>query len=234
MTHALNFSHVPFGGVCGMGRVQALFASPFVFDSHPSPHALNVHLRELFIAMEAQGQRHANPTPFTARNAALFESHFDLFALDDPGITELRTFCLARLSDAVCELNQYDDAVRRVLKIKTDAWFHITRRNGFFGVHNHPLASWSGVYCVSGGEHDADQADSGELTFIHPHSYAAMYTDAGNEFLRPTFAISNVGFRLLPGQLVLFPSWLLHHVAPFFGEGERITGAFNCSIQRER
>ena len=31
-----------------------------------------------------------------------------------------------------------------------------------------------------------------------------------------------------PGQLVLFPSWILHDVKPFEGEGERITVAFNC------
>ena len=30
------------------------------------------------------------------------------------------------------------------------------------------------------------------------------------------------------GQLVLFPSWVLHDVKPFEGEGERITVAFNC------
>jgi hypothetical protein len=31
-----------------------------------------------------------------------------------------------------------------------------------------------------------------------------------------------------PGQLVLFPSYILHDVKPFEGDGERITIAFNC------
>ena len=31
-----------------------------------------------------------------------------------------------------------------------------------------------------------------------------------------------------PGELVMFPSWVLHDVKPFEGEGERITIAFNC------
>ena len=39
--------------------------------------------------------------------------------------------------------------------------------------------------------------------------------------------------RLEPGQLVLFPSWLLHDVKPFQGEGERITVAFNCWFSLE-
>ena len=40
------------------------------------------------------------------------------------------------------------------------------------------------------------------------------------------YQIANL--RLEAGQLVLFPSWVLHDVKPFEGEGERITVAFNC------
>jgi hypothetical protein len=36
---------------------------------------------------------------------------------------------------------------------------------------------------------------------------------------------------LEPGQLVLFPSWVLHDVKPYEGDGERITVAFNCWFQ---
>ena len=37
--------------------------------------------------------------------------------------------------------------------------------------------------------------------------------------------------RFDAGQLVLFPSWVLHDVKPYEGEGERITVAFNCWFQ---
>ena len=40
----------------------------------------------------------------------------------------------------------------------------------------------------------------------------------------------NYAFDLQPGQLVLFPSWVQHQVMPFYGEGERITVAFNCAM----
>jgi predicted 2-oxoglutarate/Fe(II)-dependent dioxygenase YbiX len=55
-----------------------------------------------------------------------------------------------------------------------------------------------------------------------------MYMDAATANLRGPFGygIRHVGFE--PGQLVLFPSWVLHDVKPFEGEGERITVAFNC------
>jgi hypothetical protein len=33
-----------------------------------------------------------------------------------------------------------------------------------------------------------------------------------------------------PGDVLLFPSWLEHSVAPFHGEGERICIAFNVRL----
>lgn len=213
-------------------RIQGMFPVPFAFDRHADPQRLNATLRTLFLAREAEGARYANPTPFTLRNAALFESHFDLFAWPQAEIAELREFCLSRVARLAGELNGYDETLRARLNIRTDAWFHVTRRNGYFGVHNHPMASWSGVYCVSPGEHDAGDVDSGALTFIHPQAGGAMYIDAGSEAMRPPFGIGNLSYQLGAGQLVIFPSWVLHQVLPFHGEGERITVAFNCAITR--
>ena len=213
-----------------MLQIKGLFPVPFGYDQHPEPERLNDALRVLFLAREREGARHANPGPITLRNREVFESHFHLFAWPEPEVVELRDFCLSRVVQIVAELNGYDAATRARLQARTDAWFHVTRRGGFFGVHNHPLASWSGVYCVTPGRHDADQPDSGLLNFIHPHVGQAMYVDAGNERLKQPFGIQNYGLSLLPGQLVLFPSWLLHQVLPFYGEGERITVAFNCAV----
>jgi predicted 2-oxoglutarate/Fe(II)-dependent dioxygenase YbiX len=40
-----------------------------------------------------------------------------------------------------------------------------------------------------------------------------------------------MSLRLAAGDLVIFPSWLLHHVQPFEGEGHRITVAFNARFR---
>lgn len=215
-----------------MSQITPLFAVPFVFVSHPQPEPLNSRLRELFIVREAEGARYANPSPYTERNAPVFESRFDLFAWPQPEIMQLRDFCLSHLLRSIGQLSGFDEGTLRGINVKTDAWFHITRRNGYFGVHNHPLASWSGVYCVTPGVDDAGEPDSGKLTFITPHHASGMYVDAGSEHLQLPFGIQNFGICLKAGQLVLFPSFLLHHVLPFQGEGERITVAFNCAFQR--
>lgn len=212
-----------------MHQISPVFAVPFAFDQRPEPDALNHELRALFLAREAEGARYANPNPYTVRNRDLFESHFDLFDWPEACVQSLREFCLTTLLRVVGDLNGYDAARLQRLQVATDAWFHITRRNGFFSVHNHPMASWSGVYCVSPGRHDAEQPDSGKLSFINP--YSSMYSDAGNAWLKFPYQPGNYAFQLKPGQLILFPSWVLHQVMPFYGEDERITVAFNCAFK---
>ena len=211
-----------------MPTIQPMFATPLAFDTHPAPGPLNAALRALFLRRESEG--FANPSPYTERNASLFESRFDLFQWPEPEIAELREFCMPRVWQLVQTLNGHAPAAMRQWRMAVESWFHITRRNGWFGVHNHPNASWSGVYCVDAGRPDADVADSGKLTFLHPSTTAVMHTDLGNEALCPPFNVQHAGYVLEPGQLVLFPSHLLHHVTPFAGEGERITVAFNCAF----
>lgn len=214
-----------------MHQISPMFAVPFAFDQHPDPGRLNAELRALFLLREAEGVRHANPNPNTLRNGQLFESHFDLFTWPEPCIRQLQDFCLSSLLRTVGTLNGYEPATLRRFEITTDAWFHITRRNGFFGIHNHPMASWSAVYCVSPGRNDPDQPDSGALSFINPHSTKMMYVDPGVTGLKRPFSWANLGYHLVPGQLVMFPSWVLHQVMPYFGEGERITVALNCTFR---
>ncbi|MCZ8319594.1 MAG: putative 2OG-Fe(II) oxygenase [Lysobacteraceae bacterium] len=214
-----------------MAQITPMFALPFGFAQLGGCEDLNARLHRLFLAREREGPRWANPNPYTIRNGALFESHFDLFDWPEAEVQQLAAFCQGELLQLVAQLSGHDIATMRRIEMQTDAWFHITRRGGHFGVHNHPMASWSGVYCVSPGNHDTGATDSGRLSFINPNSLAGMYLDPANAYLRQPYAFANHGFDLVPGQLVLFPSWVQHYVLPFQGEGERITVAFNCMFR---
>jgi predicted 2-oxoglutarate/Fe(II)-dependent dioxygenase YbiX len=66
------------------------------------------------------------------------------------------------------------------------------------------------------------------LSFVNPMLMNFMHVDAGNAKIQPPFRNHITTFSLAPGALILFPSWVLHDVKPFEGEGERITVAFNC------
>lgn len=204
-----------------------LFAVPFAIGRYPAAAPLNAALRGYVLAREQSGNA-ANPRPLTYRNDALFESHFDLFREPDPAVQELKRFCWDQLLAVIGKLNGYDLPTLHRLQIYNDCWFHVTRRGGYFGLHNHPNASWSGVYCVDPGRSDPDKAMSGALCFLNPTIMNAMHMDAGISSMRLPYGHHVAHFRLEPGQLVIFPSWVLHDVKPFEGEGERITIAFNC------
>lgn len=204
-----------------------MFAVPFTFSRHPDHISLNAALREHVFSVEKSGTA-ANPRPLTQRNAPLFESHFNLFRDPNPAIQALKVFCWDQLLALIGRLNGYDLPTLHRLQIFNDCWFHVTRRGGFFGLHNHPNAAWSGVYCVDPGRNDPDRKDSGRLTFLNPNVLGAMHLDAGNDKMKLPYGPQVASLSLEAGQLVMFPSWVLHDVKPFEGEGERVTIAFNC------
>jgi uncharacterized protein (TIGR02466 family) len=204
-----------------------LFAVPFALGRYPDAARLNPALTAYILAHERAAGA-ANPRPLTYRNAAVFESHFDLFREPEPAVQELKRFCWDQLLAVIGKLNGYDLQTLHRLQIYNDCWYHVTRRGGYFGLHNHPNASWSGVYCVDPGRHAADKKMSGVLSFVNPTITNAMHMDAGIARMQLPYAHHMANFNLEAGQLVIFPSWVLHDVKPFEGEGERITVAFNC------
>jgi uncharacterized protein (TIGR02466 family) len=207
-------------------ELQPLFAVPFATTRLADCAALNTELESLFLARETDDWR--NPVPTHRPQRELFESAFDLFAWREP--------CVARLRDFVF------DAVGRVaaaaagvplqrfagLRLHHHAWFHVTRRGGSFVAHNHPMASWSAVYCVRAGEAPADRPESGLLRFLDPRGGAGAFVDAANAALRSPWRVGAHDVRLEAGQLVVFPAYLVHEVTPFHGSDTRITVAANC------
>ncbi len=208
-------------------EIMNMFAVPFAFSRLPEHERINPLLKNFIYAHEKSGAA-ANPRPRTQRNAATFESHFNLFRANDPALQELKAFCWSQLLSMVGRLNGFDLPTIQRLQIYNDCWFHVTRRGGFFGLHNHPNASWSGVYCVDPGQHDSGKRESGLLSFVNPMIMNAMYMDAAVATMPLPYGYQIANVSLEPGQLVMFPSWVLHDVKPFEGEGERITIAFNC------
>lgn len=213
-------------------RVLPGFATPFVLVDHPSALSLNSALRALFL--ERERTEFQNPNPTMRIRPGLFESRFDLFDWADPCVLDLRAFCWAALLKAVQELSGYSLEDVQALELRSTSWFHVTRTGGYFGQHNHSMASWSGVYCVDPGERSESNPESGALVFAHPAMGASSFIDLGNANLKDPWGVRPTTFHLDAGQLLLFPSWLMHQVMPYLGRRERITVAFNTWFrQRE-
>ena len=98
---------------------------------HPEQQRLNEGLKRYIFKHEREGGG-TNPRPLTQRNGALYESHFNLFRVQDPAVQELKAFCWNQLLWLIARLNGYDMATVNRLQIFNDSWFHITRRGGFF------------------------------------------------------------------------------------------------------
>jgi len=207
-------------------QLQSWFASPILMITHPSPKRLNAALEALFLARETGEFRNKQPSHIP--QPEMFESAFNLFHWQDACVTELRSFILDHVGAAVAQLNGYSGQEMARLVLQNHTWFHITRKGGSFVAHNHPNASWSAVYCVREGEAVPGRPDSGALRFLDNRPGSNAYLDAGNARLRREFSFGHQVLNLVAGQLVIFPSYLVHEVATFLGSDYRITVATNC------
>jgi uncharacterized protein (TIGR02466 family) len=90
-------------------------------------------------------------------------------------------------------------------------------------LHVHPTAHISGVYYVAAPPGALGETNtSGKIRFYDPRPRANM-----NQLFTQITRHSEIPS---PGDVLLFPSWLEHSVAPFEGEGERICIAFNVRL----
>ena len=207
-------------------KVGCAFAVP-IGEARLEPcQRLNEELEALFLARE--NDAHRNPTPSHIPQAETFESRFNLFRWPEPCVQELRRFVLDAIARMILETTALAPEDLARLTFHNHTWFHVTRYGGSFVAHNHPLASWSAVYCVRPGEEAPDQPTSGVLRLFDPRQGADSYADPANAQLRAIFAVRRIELRLSPGALVIFPSYLFHEVAPFYGRDRRITVATNC------
>lgn len=206
--------------------LQPVFAVPLGAARLEPCERLNRELEALFLSRE--NDEHRNPRPSHIPQRETFESRFNLFRWPEPCVQELRKFVLDTVVATVLQATKLQPADLSRLNLHNHTWFHITRHAGSFISHNHPMASWSAVYCVRAGEPAPEEPRSGLLRLFDPRYGAGAYRDAANSSLHPVFASAPLDFRLSAGQILVFPSYLFHEVTPFYGHDTRITVATNC------
>ena len=207
-------------------KLQPVFAVPLGATRLDPCERLNRELEALFLARE--DDEHRNPMPSHIPQRETLESRFNLFRWPEPCVQELRKFVLDTVVATVVQATRLLPADLARLTLHNHTWFHITRHPGSFISHNHPMASWSAVYCVRAGEPVPEEPASGLLRLFDPRHGAGAYRDTANASLHPVFAPAPIDFRLTDGQILVFPSYLFHEVTPFYGRDIRITVATNC------
>ena len=146
---------------------------------------------------------------------------------------EHKADCIATLKDAAetAVLDATRKVTRKVdpdsLRLKLFAWMNANPPGGYNAPHTHPGAHWSGVYYVS--QPDVESGTSGMIEFLDPR------TDLPHWRLlkAPAFSMKKK-FRPAVGEMVLFPSYLLHWVYPNETNAERVSVAFNATFRNPK
>jgi uncharacterized protein (TIGR02466 family) len=211
-------------------EIVPLFSVPFATASLPQSQSLCAELSTLFLAREAEGARYRNRIARDTQHG-LFESHFDLHTWPEAPVQQAFGFIHHTLAALLQQLSGFSPEVYATLGFDYHSWFHVTRPGGHQGVHNHPMASWSGIFCVDPGDSPPDRPESGAVRFLDTRVGAEMYLDAGNEHMRGQFRQGSYQYRHEAGRLVLFPSYVYHEVFPYWGTRPRIVIAFNAWIR---
>ena len=205
-----------------------IFATP-IFRATTGSSELADMLTVFLLSKENSSTR--NPDSPQQIHKNLFESRFDLFHWHDPEIESLKQVVYGGLMQYVKDINGCDDQALANLSFNHESWFHITRKGGYFQPHTHPLASVSLIYCVDPGDEEMqDENEAGYLVLSDPRHNASMYLDPANHNMTRDYTFNTVRFRLKKDELLIFPSYLQHHVEPYMGETPRITIAANFSF----
>jgi len=186
-------------------------------------------LREVLLSKESKESEH--PDSPQKSHPAVFESRFDLFAWPDNSISQLKNHVYAHLMQYLRDSSGFDEDTLKRIQFRSESWYHVTRKGGYFQAHTHPLASVSVIYCVDPGDEDIENDfEAGHVMFADPRFNASMYVDPANATMLRPYSFDGIRFRLQKDEICIFPSYLQHSVEPYSGERPRITVAANFSF----
>jgi uncharacterized protein (TIGR02466 family) len=175
------------------------------------------------------GRIDSGVAPGAKSSAGLYESGFDLFAGDHPGLNRLKAFIGETVQMAAARANGSQVDPRRLRVAVVDSWFHITNGGGFHDAHYHGGCSWCGIYYLRVGDSGRridGGAPNGGNRFYSPLRAGGGYKDYGNRYLDFNY----MDPPLRDGLLLLFPSYLMHSGLPYRGEVDRVIISFNSQV----
>lgn len=199
--------------------ISMIFATPLVIVDWPDSETLDADLCALIAMMRRTGPG------VIKSNVGGWHSAPDFIAGAAPALVELRRRIRATIGDLTTRMAAPGD-----YSFSIDGWANVLAAGDYNGPHNHPNATWSGVYYLTGVPAAAGQGDAsalgGKIEFFDPRPAAGMVYASDNMLQRRCL------FTPRPGCMLVFPSWLQHMVHPHQGAGERQSIAFNVKVVR--
>ena len=111
-------------------------------------------------------------------------------------------------------------------EFEANAWVNINKKGGFNSIHTHGRFHISGVYYVN--QPAVKSGQSGMIEFVNSRFDHHIYQELNADAFAP-----KVSMRPKAGEMIVFPSTLLHSVYPNDTEEERITIAWNLIFRKK-
>lgn len=191
------------------------FATPVISDRIENADAINAALEPLILA-----RRQADQGMVRSNTGGGWHSDMNLLRWAGDAVRPV-VARMVELADAHVIDRQAKPGQRRGWML--EAWANVNPKGAANAPHSHGACFWSAVYYVR-----VDEGQGGEIVLTDPrmpaiemHAPYLFFRDAGGERL--------IRIRPSAGQILLFPSWLVHSVTPWRGEGLRISIAINLS-----
>lgn len=199
-------------------KFEKMFATPFARFAVPDSVVLNAALLH-----EAERMSGADEG-VSKSNRDGWHSKGNLFDEDAPCFQRLRDAA----QDAVFDMTKKvtSKVAPESLKLKLFGWMNINPKGGYNAPHTHPGAHWSGVYYVA--QPEADASSSGSIEFLDPRTDLPHW-----QILRASTFRNKRTIRPVAGEMILFPSYLMHWVHPNTSTDDRITIAFNATFRKK-
>ncbi len=195
------------------------FSTPIMHFHFPEHEPLNQELLKEGAKMRKESEG------ITKSNRGGWHSAGNLYKNTAPSIKILRALSEECVNACMKKVGAKADLTK--LDMELYAWMNVNPVMGFNAPHTHPGAHWSGVYYIS--QPEIEEGNSGMIEFLNPR------TDLPNWRILdiPAFG-SKTKFRPKPGEMILFPSYLMHWVYPNETDQERVTVAFNATFKKKK
>ncbi|MEW9921713.1 TIGR02466 family protein [Marimonas sp. MJW-29] len=193
--------------------MRMAFASPIFRFEVPNASALNEKLIE-----EANALREAS-AGVRRSNRRGWHSEANLMKYPGPGSTELSNSIKEAVNLATKAISP--DFRFSEHRLATNAWFNINAKHAYNVPHRHEGFVWSGCYYVTTPKLVGSQ--SGSIEFLSPLTVPGEYRQ-----LRAECFTDKISIQPNAGDMLIFPSYLMHWVFPNEANEQRVTMAFNA------
>lgn len=198
--------------------VRMIFPTPLASHPWPDSEGLNAELEALVLRLE----REHGAASAGRSNIGGWHSTTDFLSRSEPCIVRLN----ARIRTLIGAMTRAMMKPGVNPRVTVEGWANVLRAGQYNALHLHPNSTWSGVYYVTGNPppDGGDAAFSGKIEFADPRPGASASYTIENTMQQRTMLNPSAG------TMIAFPSWLQHHVHPYFGPAHRISVAFNVLL----